>query len=388
VTTSGDFEALVSEAEAAPVEGWRFEWLEGRATEERPSWGYSRLVSERLSRSEAVLDIQTGGGEVFAEMLQRAARRPTRILATEGWRPNLAIARSNLAPLAGWVVFVPDDQQLPLATETFDLVICRHPTQTLWSEVARVLAPGGSFLSQQIGPGTNRELTEFFMGRQAVEKARRPDKALSAAEMTGLLVTDLREETLTVTFNDVGAVVYFLRKVVWTVPDFSVERYRERLGKLHAQIQRYGPFVSHATRFLIEARKPAPDNAEAGDSSPSRPTVESPLTATSTQFFRGERQRTQSRSQPRIAIWLPPAAPTSPALDRRMSSRMAESNPRSTLRTQRSVRAGTRHSGHSGGQRAEPAWLREQRFGWASSPGPASFRQDATTPGLLSSSHI
>ena len=57
-------------------------------------------------------------------------------------------------------------------------------------------------------------------------------------------------------FNDVGAVVYFLRKVLWTVPGFTVEGYRDRLRRLHEQIQAEGPFVAHAQRVLIEARKP------------------------------------------------------------------------------------------------------------------------------------
>ena len=57
------------------------------------------------------------------------------------------------------------------------------------------------------------------------------------------------------TFDDVGAVVYFLRLVIWTVPDFTVEKYRVRLHDLHDQIQRDGPFVAHSTRFLIEATK-------------------------------------------------------------------------------------------------------------------------------------
>ncbi len=53
-----------------------------------------------------------------------------------------------------------------------------------------------------------------------------------------------------------GAVVYFLRLVVWIVPDFTVAAYRDRLRDLHEQIARDGPFVAHATRFLIEATKP------------------------------------------------------------------------------------------------------------------------------------
>jgi hypothetical protein len=51
-------------------------------------------------------------------------------------------------------------------------------------------------------------------------------------------------------------VVYFLRKVIWMVPGFTVEQYRDRLRELHEQINRDGPFVAHTTRFLIEARKP------------------------------------------------------------------------------------------------------------------------------------
>ena len=53
-----------------------------------------------------------------------------------------------------------------------------------------------------------------------------------------------------------GAVVYFLRKVIWMVPDFTVERYAGRLRALHDRIEAEGPFVAHSARFLIEARKP------------------------------------------------------------------------------------------------------------------------------------
>lgn len=60
------FDDLVAEAAAAPVAGWDFSWLDGRATEQRPSWGYHRLVAERMARAHAALDVQTGGGELLA----------------------------------------------------------------------------------------------------------------------------------------------------------------------------------------------------------------------------------------------------------------------------------------------------------------------------------
>ena len=83
-------------------------------------------------------------------------------------------------------------------------------------------------------------------------------RAVAAATEVGLVVTDLREESLEVRFCDVGAVVYFLRKVIWTVPGFTVAAYRERLKAMHELIESDGAFVSHAQRFLIEAVKDRP----------------------------------------------------------------------------------------------------------------------------------
>ncbi len=247
-----EFARLVAEAEAVPVEGWDFSWFEGRATEERPSWGYARMMAERMTRAGAALDIQTGGGEVLAGI----THPPPVLAATESWPPNAELARRNLAPLGGRVVQVEDDAPLPFPAQSFDLVVSRHPVELVWPEVARVLRPGGIFFAQLVGAGSNRELTDFMMGPQPVSQARGASRARTEAEAAGLVVLDLREEALRTVFNDVGAVVYFLRKVLWTVPGFTVAAYRDRLRLLHEEIQSEGPFVAHAQRALIEARKP------------------------------------------------------------------------------------------------------------------------------------
>ncbi|MCX0245754.1 SAM-dependent methyltransferase, partial [Streptomyces drozdowiczii] len=44
------FDALVAEADSVSVDGWDFSWLDGRATEQRPSWGYARAMGERMGR--------------------------------------------------------------------------------------------------------------------------------------------------------------------------------------------------------------------------------------------------------------------------------------------------------------------------------------------------
>lgn len=246
------FERLVAEADGADVSGWDFSWLDGRATERRPSWGYQRLMAGRLAAVAAALDLQTGGGEVLAG----APAFPPTMAATESWPPNLALATRRLHPRGVVVVADPDEPPLPFGDAAFDLVTSRHPAETWWGEIARVLRPGGTYLAQHVGPGSVREVSEFFLGPLPGPDGRAPEHERAEAEAAGLQVVEQRLERLRMEFLDIGAVVYFLRKVIWIVPGFTVERHRDRLLDLHRRIEADGPFVAHSTRVLVEARKP------------------------------------------------------------------------------------------------------------------------------------
>jgi SAM-dependent methyltransferase len=257
---NGSFEDLVAEGAAVPTEGWDFSWFEGRASEERPSWGYAVSAGKRVAGgAEAVLDIQTGGGEVLDFVLDTAApARPVLAAATEGWPPNVAKATALLRPRGVVVVAAPDDAPLPFADETFGLVLSRHPVRPYWDEIARVLRPGGTYFAQHVGPASVFELVEFFLGPlpEEVHSARDPERERAGAEAAGLEVAELRAERLRMEFHDIAAVVHFLRKVVWMVPGFTVEAYEPQLRALHERIETEGPFVAHSTRHLFDVRRP------------------------------------------------------------------------------------------------------------------------------------
>jgi SAM-dependent methyltransferase len=250
---SRSFEDLVAEADSVSVDGWDFSWLDGRATEERPSWAYQRLLSRRLAHVSAACDIDTGGGEV----LSGVEKFPPTMVATESWPPNAALATKLLHPRGVVVVLTRDEPRLPFADAAFDLVSSRHPIDVRWNEIARVLRAGGTYLAQQIGPATMSELVEYFIGPQPQKSAElHPDVQRADAQAAGLRILDMRMERQRAEFFDIGAVIYFLRKVIWTVPDFTVDRYRDKLRELHERIEAGGPFVAHAVRVLVEARKP------------------------------------------------------------------------------------------------------------------------------------
>lgn len=246
------FDELVAEAVAADITGWGFDWIVGRATEQRPEWKYSKLLADQLSRVESALDLDTGGGELLAEV----RTLPARMAAVESWPPNAQRARELLEPRGVQVIDTTQGAPMPFADESFGLVTARHPLRPDWTEIHRVLVPGGCYFAQHVGPASAFELIEQFLGPLTKARhARDPQRESDGARAAGLVVTQLRTARCRMEFYDVGSVVWILRKCVWWVPDFSPHKYHDTLLRLDAQMRGGVPLVAHSTRHLIEARK-------------------------------------------------------------------------------------------------------------------------------------
>ena len=246
------YEELVAAALAAPVDGWDFGWMAGRGEGPKPSWSYRDLAGAHTARAQALLDVDTGGGELLASL----GPLPPRTWATEAWTPNIPIARRRLEPL-GVTVLPVGAEKLPLPGGSVDLVLNRHG-RLVASEVRRVLRPGGVLLTQQVGSEDCADLNEMLAAPPAHARgswtARTATRALSAA---GLRLTDVRQEYPALTFYDVGAVVRHLRLVAWQVPDFDPWRYDVPLRSLHQRIRAEGRLDVLAHRFLIIAERPS-----------------------------------------------------------------------------------------------------------------------------------
>jgi SAM-dependent methyltransferase len=144
-----DFDRLIDEAQQAHFAGWDFSWLAGRKVETSLPWNYRDQVIEYMQDAEAMLDIDTGGGEFLAEL----PFRPAFTCATENYLPNIPIAKARLGQFGIQVYqHESDGNRLPFDDRQFDLVINRHGDYDL-TEIWRVLRPGGVFLTQQVGRG-------------------------------------------------------------------------------------------------------------------------------------------------------------------------------------------------------------------------------------------
>jgi len=249
-----DDQALIAQWQAEerqPFEGWNFSYLKDRWHEAQPAWSYDALVRTLLCDADSFLDMGTGGGE---KLLSFADALPSNTIATEGYPPNLIRARENLKPHG--IEVVPYDcgmdDHLPFADDSFALVINRHEAYDA-VEVARVLRPGGAFLTQQVDGRDLDDMLAIFGGESAYLHVNLAN-CQSEVERAGLVVEQAAEWAGTSSFSDVGALVYYLHAAPWNAPDdFSVERYAPQLLDLQRNRQ---PLTFATRRFYIQAFKP------------------------------------------------------------------------------------------------------------------------------------
>jgi SAM-dependent methyltransferase len=240
-----DYEHLVNQAVGVRIMGWEFSWLDGRALGSDPSWSFPDLARPLLRRVHSLLDLDTGGGELLAEL----APLPPHTVAVESWAPNTPVARDRLAPFGVSVV-----TELPGGEEEFDVVLSRHGRLPV-EDIARLLRPGGTLLSQQVGSDDLVALNAELGAPPPYAHIWNAEVAVAQLEAAGLEVEDIREEHPPLIFRDVGAVVYQLRAVPWQVRDFDPVRYDRALRRIDALIRTYGSFTVKAHRFLIRASR-------------------------------------------------------------------------------------------------------------------------------------
>ncbi|SME47987.1 Methyltransferase domain protein [Bacillus mobilis] len=231
--------------------GWDFSFISEtcRMKSEPLSWSYGSTAFQLMQHAESMLDMGTGGGE-FLSMLQPF---PSTTYATEGYAPNVPIARKKLEPLGVTVVEVTDDTTLPFQDSQFDLIINQHESYAA-PEVNRLLAPNGIFLTQQVGDLDCAELNEQFCSPLNSEFVSWSlETACCELKENGFTILEEKEEFPFQRFYDIGAIVYYLKAIPWQIPDFTVERYYEELYRIHEFILQKGYFDVKQHRFMIKA---------------------------------------------------------------------------------------------------------------------------------------
>jgi SAM-dependent methyltransferase len=249
-STDPRFDALMTAALHAAFSGWDFSYVEPARWRTAPlPWDYAAEAQRALATARSAMDMGTGGGEILASL----APFPPRMVATEGWALNAPVAARRLRPLGVPVVRCESEAAQPFLDAAFDLLLNRHDGYSP-RELKRLLAPGGRFITQQVGGRNGIELNELLQCPIPFEYAYwTPDYAVAELEAAGANVERVEEALPETHVADIGAVVYYLRIISWQIADFTPDGYRDRLLALHRRIERDGGLVIHAHRFFIVA---------------------------------------------------------------------------------------------------------------------------------------
>lgn len=246
-------EQWLAEERAAHIHGWDFSHIAGRYDEERDlPWDYEAIARASLRRDARILDLDTGGGEFLLSLNHPHALTS----ATEAYPPNARLCRETLSPLGIDFREANAAGPLPFPDEAFDLVLNRHGDFNP-EETARVLKPGGRFVTEQVGAENDRDLAAILL--PTLPQKPFPEQTLAIASekfrRAGFDILRGEEAFRPILFYDVGALVWFARIIEWEFPGFSVESCLPQLERAQRILEESGRIEGTIHRFLIVAEK-------------------------------------------------------------------------------------------------------------------------------------
>jgi SAM-dependent methyltransferase len=242
-------------AEVAPRRGWDFSRV--RDDRDPVPWEYEEVVRRYLRPSDRVLDVGTGGGERF---LALAPSFETGV----GVDPDpemVRTARENTpAALAEKVSFVEGRAAaLPAPDTSFAVVLNRHAIVDV-AEVMRVLRPGGSFITQQVGAQNTFNITTLFgsgpgMGGAHIAPDQEIPALADAFQERGYAIISYGTYNVPYYFQDAASLLFWMQ-AVGVPPDFDIERHWQQVDYLLSEYATPRGTETNEHRELLIVRAP------------------------------------------------------------------------------------------------------------------------------------
>jgi SAM-dependent methyltransferase len=251
--SKGELLARWKRVEEFPFSGWDFSFVATTTKTQPLPWDYRKEVQKAIERKETLLDMDTGGGEFLASLPEL----PVRTFATESYPANVTCAYEKLQPLNVQVIHIDESGVLPFKNGSFGTIINRHSIYDP-KEIYRIAKKNGIFITQQVGSGDWHDLKSALGYQNTVVDRWDLESASEQISQAGFEIMAKNEVTNNRSyFKDVEAIIYYLINIPWVIPDFSIDKYFDKLLALHRQsiAQEWLIFLQH--RFYLAAKKVA-----------------------------------------------------------------------------------------------------------------------------------
>ncbi len=227
MATLPELEQLVREN--GKCEGWDFSRI--KTGRDPVPWDYSSIVCSHLKPTDRVLDIGTGGGEIFLSLASNFGEgigidaEPTMIETAKSNQSRLAIRNIEFIEM--------DGSNLKFEANGFDVVLLRH-LRVYVSEILRVLRPCGYFITQMVGKRSSKNFLEAFGW---TSDSFGPDWWQPIGELAqqfqekGCRIVAQGEYDVGYWFEDIASFVFWAMSVPWP-EDIEMKKHWQNINRI------------------------------------------------------------------------------------------------------------------------------------------------------------
>ena len=219
-------------------------------------WTWTGVTRRYLGRTQRVLDLGTGGGERFLELAEYFGSG----VGIDADPRMIAVAKEDTAKIVKCRVTFRkmDARALKFPDGAFDVVLNRH-APVYMDEIARVLEPGGYFITQQVGTRNHANICGLFgcgpggqYQRPAGQTVAEWAEAFSAR---GFAVRGRGEYDVAYYYLDAESLIFWLKAL--PVPeDFDIERHWPQVDHALSAFGTPRGIATNVHRELLIVQKP------------------------------------------------------------------------------------------------------------------------------------
>jgi SAM-dependent methyltransferase len=232
--------------------GWDFGDV--KVTTEGVKWRFYEEVRQSCKERDFLLDIGTGGGKrvlALADSVQL-------IVGIDLSKSMIQRARNNLRQRQAWNArfLVMDAHEIDFPPDFFNIIACRHSPFNA-EEVARLLPPGGLFITQQVSEGDKLNIKRFFKRGQGfgTEPGTAKESYVSSLEKAGFSELRTHDYNATEYYETPEDLLFLLRRTP-ILPDFGTDQADfQMFQRFVAEHTTQKGIITNSQRYMIVARK-------------------------------------------------------------------------------------------------------------------------------------
>ena len=234
------------------LDGWNFSRV--RARYDPVPWNYVDVVHQYLKPQDRVLDIGTGGGEIFLSLApyfgEGIGIDQNTAMIEAAKRNQSALALDNIS------LFVMEGSALRFAAGEFDVVLLRH-LRVYVSEIVRVLCKGGYFITQMVGQRSSLNILDAFGW---TPDSFGPDWWQTVAQLAdqfllhGCRIVAQAEYNVPYWFYDLESFMFWLMSVPWP-EEIELEKHWQNINRVLETSQTERGIETNEHRGLLIVQK-------------------------------------------------------------------------------------------------------------------------------------